>query len=91
MTAAASDRGVKLTSRSRPLRPADLQEYDYIIGMDPKNLRAMKVRLPCHHAVRPGRAALCRAPSPLLLFLITCQGEFTYTRSTGMCEEARRE
>eukprot|EP00892_Ulva_mutabilis_P011207 jgi/Ulvmu1/8459/UM043_0039.1 len=43
MTKAASARGVKLTSKSRPLRPADLEEFDYIVGMDPKNILAMKV------------------------------------------------
>ena len=45
MTAAASKRGVILTSKSRPLRPEDLSTFDYIIGMDPKNLDAMRVRL----------------------------------------------
>jgi protein-tyrosine-phosphatase len=46
MTAAAIKRGVCLTSRSRPLRPDDLQRFDYIIGMDNKNLRAMEARNP---------------------------------------------
>lgn len=32
MAAAAARRGVKLTSRSRPLRPEDLSKFDYIIG-----------------------------------------------------------
>jgi protein-tyrosine-phosphatase len=44
MTAAASRRGVLLTSKSRPLRPADLHHFDYIIGMDPSNLGAMEAR-----------------------------------------------
>eukprot|EP00775_Hariotina_reticulata_P004397 gene4397-4650_t len=39
MTAAAIKRGVKLTSTSRPLQPADLSRFDYIIGMDPRNVR----------------------------------------------------
>lgn len=43
MTQAASRRGVKLTSKSRPLRPQDLSEFEYIVGMDPKNLKAMQV------------------------------------------------
>jgi protein-tyrosine-phosphatase len=44
MSAAAASRGVILTSKSRPLQPEDLSKFDYIVGMDPKNLRAMKVR-----------------------------------------------
>eukprot|EP00879_Flechtneria_rotunda_P013514 GHRR01014111.1.p1 GENE.GHRR01014111.1~~GHRR01014111.1.p1 ORF type:complete len:272 (+),score=72.18 GHRR01014111.1:539-1354(+) len=39
MTAAGSRRGVCLTSRSRPLNRADLSRFDYIIGMDPRNVR----------------------------------------------------
>jgi len=37
MTTVASARGVKLTSRSRPLKPTDLEEFDMIVGMDPTN------------------------------------------------------
>lgn len=43
MTAAAQQRGVILTSQSRPLRPDDLSTFDYIVGMDQKNLQAMLV------------------------------------------------
>lgn len=32
MTRVAAKRGVKLTSRSRPLKPKDLAEFDYVIG-----------------------------------------------------------
>lgn len=42
MTATAKQRGVILTSRSRPLVPLDLAKFDYIIGMDPRNIRAIK-------------------------------------------------
>ncbi|PRW18373.1 low molecular weight phosphotyrosine phosphatase [Chlorella sorokiniana] len=42
MTATARKRGVNLTSRSRPLRPQDLTEFDYIIGMDDSNLAAIR-------------------------------------------------
>lgn len=42
MTAAASTRGVVLTSRSRPLTPADLQDFDYIVGMDASNIVAIQ-------------------------------------------------
>lgn len=38
---AAVKRGVRLTSRSRPLIPADLHRFDYIVGMDPTNIRAI--------------------------------------------------
>lgn len=39
MTSAAVKRGVRLTSTSRPLLPSDLNRFDYIIGMDPRNVR----------------------------------------------------
>ncbi|PSC72725.1 tyrosine phosphatase [Micractinium conductrix] len=42
MTATARTRGVTLTSRSRPLRPSDLEEFDYIVGMDAANLAAIR-------------------------------------------------
>ncbi|KXZ41418.1 hypothetical protein GPECTOR_480g417 [Gonium pectorale] len=42
MTITARKRGVMLTSRSRPLQPLDLSRFDYIIGMDAKNLRAIR-------------------------------------------------
>lgn len=38
----AAQRGIKLTSRSRPLTPADLREFDYILGMDASNLAAIR-------------------------------------------------
>eukprot|EP00904_Undaria_pinnatifida_P000584 jgi/Undpi1/10526/HiC_scaffold_29.g12976.m1 len=41
MTAAAAGRGVKLGGGSRPLRPADLEEFDIIVGMDPANTEAI--------------------------------------------------
>ena len=44
MTAAASKRGVRLTSRSRPLQPADFKRFKYIVGMDANNMRAILVR-----------------------------------------------
>ncbi|GLC38474.1 hypothetical protein PLESTB_001729800 [Pleodorina starrii] len=42
MTLTARKRGVLLTSRSRPLQPLDLSRFDYIVGMDAKNLRAIR-------------------------------------------------
>lgn len=42
MTAAASVRGIRLTSQSRPLKPEDLVEFDYIIGMDESNIAAIQ-------------------------------------------------
>ncbi len=44
MTAAAKNRGVYLTSRSRPLRPEDFRRFKYIIGMDDSNIRSIMVR-----------------------------------------------
>ena len=45
MTAAASKRGVKLTSRSRPLRPDDLTEFGTICCMDDANVQAVRVAI----------------------------------------------
>jgi protein-tyrosine phosphatase len=45
MRAAAAARGVEITSRSRPLRPGDLEGdrmFDLVVGMDRENLRAME-------------------------------------------------
>ncbi|KAG2483017.1 hypothetical protein HYH03_018097 [Edaphochlamys debaryana] len=42
MTVTARKRGVILTSRSRPLQPLDLSRFDYVIGMDPNNLKAIR-------------------------------------------------
>jgi protein-tyrosine-phosphatase len=42
MTAAAAKRGVDLTSLSRPLRPEDLQRFDYILAMDYANKAAIE-------------------------------------------------
>jgi hypothetical protein len=44
MTAAAAKRGVKLTSRSRPLAPGDFARFQHIIAMDDNNVRAIEVR-----------------------------------------------
>jgi len=41
MTAVAKERGVKLTSRSRPLTPEDLNTFDYIMAMDYDNVTAI--------------------------------------------------
>ncbi|KAG5185737.1 phosphotyrosine protein phosphatase I superfamily [Tribonema minus] len=41
MTEAAAQRGVHLTSISRPMRPSDLDEFDLIIGMDGANKQAV--------------------------------------------------
>ncbi|PNW73456.1 hypothetical protein CHLRE_14g632767v5 [Chlamydomonas reinhardtii] len=42
MTLTARKRGVQLTSRSRPLAPLDFGRFDYIVGMDAKNIRAIR-------------------------------------------------
>lgn len=42
MTQVASARGVRLTSRSRPLQPEDISEFDVILGMDDANIAAIK-------------------------------------------------
>ena len=41
MTDAARVRNITLTSRSRPLTPQDLADFDYIIGMDHENIAAI--------------------------------------------------
>lgn len=59
MTRVAAARGVRLTSRSRPLVPADLEEYDVILGMDAANLAA--IRRAAGHWVAEGRVAAAAA------------------------------
>lgn len=43
MIAAAAKRRIDVTSRSRPLKAADLQSFDYILGMDYENAAAIQV------------------------------------------------
>ena len=38
----ANKRGLELTSISRQIQPADLADFDYIIGMDPSNIKNIK-------------------------------------------------
>ena len=45
MTSAAAARGVRLTSRSRPLRPSDVSDFDVIVCMDDDNVRSVNVAL----------------------------------------------
>ena len=42
MIQAASARGIEITSRSRPLRPADFAEFQYIVAMDKSNIEDME-------------------------------------------------
>ena len=41
MAAAAAARGVRLTSRSRPLAPTDIDTFNHIVCMDPDNSAAV--------------------------------------------------
>ncbi|GMH36166.1 hypothetical protein BSKO_04034 [Bryopsis sp. KO-2023] len=43
MAMAAKHRGIIITSESRPLKPEDLTRFDYIIGMDAKNIADMQI------------------------------------------------
>ena len=56
MTDAARGRNITLTSRSRPLTPQDLADFDYIIGMDYENVAAIH-RAASHWATSKGTAA----------------------------------
>ena len=56
MTEAARERSITLTSRSRPLTPQDLADFDYIIGMDHENIAAIH-RAATHWATSKGVAA----------------------------------
>ncbi len=48
MRHAATRRGYELTHRSRPVRPHDFLEFDYVVAMDDANLEALE-------RFRPGR------------------------------------
>lgn len=56
MTDAARVRNITLTSRSRPVTPQDLADFDYIIGMDHENIAAIH-RAATHWATSKGVAA----------------------------------
>jgi len=38
----ASKRGYQLTHRSRPIKKADMEHFDLIVGMDEQNIRGLK-------------------------------------------------
>ena len=46
----AGRRGYRLTHRSRPIRPADYQRFDLIVGMDEANLKALRRLAPSREA-----------------------------------------
>ena len=62
MTAAASARGVVLTSRSRPLTPADVSRVDYILAMDASNESAIATA--AEHWAAKGKVKEKSAPLP---------------------------
>ena len=39
----AAKRNIELTSKSRPLKPQDMVDYDYIIGMDSDNVAQIQL------------------------------------------------
>ena len=39
-------RGYNLTHRSRPVRTSDFEEFDWILGMDDRNIDALKEKAP---------------------------------------------
>ena len=46
MRAHAIRRGYHLTHRSRPVRVSDFEEFDWIIGMDDRNIDALREKAP---------------------------------------------
>ncbi|KPQ22791.1 MULTISPECIES: low molecular weight protein-tyrosine-phosphatase [unclassified Halomonas] len=47
--AAAKQRGIDISgSRARQLKPQDFMDFDYVLGMDSDNLRAMQAMKPDH-------------------------------------------
>ena len=42
MMAAANERGYSLTSRSRPVRMSDFDDFDYLLAMDENNFRDLQ-------------------------------------------------
>ncbi|TGG83834.1 MAG: low molecular weight phosphotyrosine protein phosphatase [Aphanocapsa feldmannii 277cV] len=56
MAAAASLRGIELSSRARQIEPEDLEQFDLILTMDPGNLRDVRALDPrgrSHGRIRP--------------------------------------
>lgn len=60
MRQAAEKRQVYLTSKSRPLTPQDLSTFDYLIGMDAKNVADMQVSRPRVCFSRLEFSGICR-------------------------------
>jgi protein-tyrosine-phosphatase len=79
---AAKKRGVLLTSRSRPLEPVDLSKFDYIIGMDAKNLRAIKEAGEYWQAKQMGGAGAVPVDFSSRVSLMTdfCRGQYQGAR-----------
>jgi protein-tyrosine phosphatase len=48
----ASERGYILDSRSRPVKSEDFERFDYIVGMDNANIRALKHIAPNENSAR---------------------------------------
>lgn len=74
MIEAAAQRGVRITSRSRPVAPEDFDRFDRIFAMDGENLRNLQRMAPSKQArervqafcdyVDPGRAPADGVPDP---------------------------
>ena len=63
----AARRGYEITHRSRPVRPEDFLQFDYVIGMDDSNIRDLKrIAAPMGHQAKVHRMTQwCRKyPSP---------------------------
>ena len=90
MTQAAKVRGHDLTSRSRPLVPADFQRFDAIVAMDSNNVAAIKRAaehwkashaVPADYAakVRGGRGGGCEQLPASLVFI-----SLTFSRRSSL-------
>ena len=84
MSAAAKRRGVVLTSRSRPLRPDDFTRFEYVVGMEEKNRRAMLEAL--EHWERTGRNAKCNVDLEDAVSRIRLMPEFYKDEKYSMLE-----
>ena len=71
MRETATTRGLELTSLSRPLRPEDLSNFDYILGMDFENMAGIQVAAD-DWADRSSVPADYRNKVPCFLVPLTC-------------------
>jgi protein-tyrosine phosphatase len=86
MAAAASKRGVRLTSRSRPLKPEDWSTFRHVVCMDGDNVRAVKGAVQYWEGagmLKGNDGAAATAPPPRVSLMTDWAAEGSESRRLG--------